>query len=156
MGSEYRYLRWLLYYLPLLLIFIYVCTLCYLTYKLISNIGISDDIKKKIRNRLMMYSLIFVFIRFWSLFDTIISSINGHDRVFFFTFLHSRFAPWQGFANAYVYGIRNGEVKRLWKQYYAENLAEYFNGDASASTSDLSDIDAIEPKALKDEEGDDC
>ena len=30
--SEYRYLRWLLYYLPLLLIFIYVCTLCYLTY----------------------------------------------------------------------------------------------------------------------------
>ena len=82
--SEYRYLRWLLYYLPLLLIFIYVCTLCYLTYvspcvereqknhttfmkhryKLISNIGISDDIKKKIRNRLMMYSLIFVFIRF--------------------------------------------------------------------------------------------
>ena len=101
----------------------------------------------------MMYSLIFVFIRFWSLFDTIISSINGHDRVFFFTFLHSLFAPWQGFANAYVYGIRNGEVKRLWKQYYAENLAEYFNGDASASTSDLSDIDAIEPKALKDEEG---
>ena len=125
-------------------------------YKLISNIGISDDIKKKIRNRLMMYSLIFVFIRFWSLFDTIISSINGHDRVFFFTFLHSLFAPWQGFANAYVYGIRNGEVKRLWKQYYAENLAEYFNGDASASTSDLSDIDAIEPKALEDEEGDDC
>ena len=70
--------------------------------------------------------------------------------------MHSLFAPWQGFANAYVYGIRNGEVKRLWKQYYAENLAEYFNGDASASTSDLSDIDAIEPKALKDEEGDDC
>jgi len=151
--SEYRYLRWLMYYLPLLLIFIYVCILCYLTYKLISNIGVPDDIRKKIRNRLMMYSLIFVFIRFWSLLDTIISSINGHDRVFFFTILHSLFSPWQGFANAYVYGIRNVEVKRKWKAFYEEHLAEHFGGESVDGGT--SAIDAIEPKALEDE-GDDC
>lgn len=101
----------------------------------------------------MMYSLIFIFIRFWSLLDTIISSINGHDRVFFFTFLHSLFAPWQGFANAYVYGFRNGEVKRLWKQFYAEHMEEHFSGN---KTGDLNAIDAIEPKALNNDEGDDC
>ena len=41
--SEYRYLRWLLYYLPLLLIFIYVCTLCYLTYVFPSFSTISSE-----------------------------------------------------------------------------------------------------------------
>ena len=44
--SEYRYLRWLMYYLPLLMIFMFVSTLCYLTYVVLTFIPYHHNKKR--------------------------------------------------------------------------------------------------------------
>lgn len=126
--SEYEYLRWLLYYGPLVLVFVFVCVACYATYKNVSAIGVPADIRKRIRDRLMMYSLIFLFVRFWSLLDMIVATANGSDKVYAMVIIHSIFSPWQGFANAYVYGFRNSEVRKHWSNFYATYVSGGENG----------------------------
>ena len=44
--SEYRYLRWLMYYLPLLMIFMFVSALCYLTYVVLTFIPYHHNKKR--------------------------------------------------------------------------------------------------------------
>eukprot|EP00940_MAST-03C_sp_MAST-3C-sp2_P000095 g95.t1 len=118
--KSYKTLRWLLYYLPLLLSFIYVCSISFATNAAIKTLGMSEDVRRLIRDRLLMYCVIFIFIRFWSLLEMIVSTINDNDKIYTLVILHSIFSPLQGIANAYVYGMRNHDVRSCWTRWYYE------------------------------------
>ena len=100
-------LRFLCYYLPLLLIISYNIIICIVVMR-----AVRDSSQEAIVNfRLRLYVLVFVFVRFWSIVDRM-QNILGDEPSFFLALLHSMFSPMQGIINALLYGCNYQLVRQ--------------------------------------------
>mmetsp|Transcript_11269 Transcript_11269/g.14701 ORF Transcript_11269/g.14701 Transcript_11269/m.14701 type:complete len:307 (+) Transcript_11269:150-1070(+) len=101
------WLRFLCYYLPLLLVMTYNIIIC-----LIIMRAVRDSSQEAMVNfRLRLYVLVFVFVRIWSILDRM-QNVLGDSPVFPLALLHSIFSPMQGIANALVYGCNYQVVQQ--------------------------------------------
>lgn len=126
-------LRFLFYYLPLVLI------LAYVSYTLIVVMRGARETSNEIviMRRLSMYILVFVFIRIWSILDRL-QNVFYDSPSFTLTILHSFFSPLQGFANALVYGCNTVLVRECkWYCYAIRNIEEPVISEQELSPSHI-------------------
>ena len=134
--------RWLCYYVVLIIVMIVICVQYYRINQQLKTQGASHQ--RAIQARMILYIVVFLFIRFWSVLNRTVEALAGNHGVFVLTFMHSLFSPVQGFANALVYGLN----KKIMNHYAAlcccNRDAREFVRDGSSAAEDMNPNPASE------------
>jgi hypothetical protein len=112
---DHSVLRWLLYYIPLLCVWVAMTRFYVATHATLQSASPHTAARAKV---MYLYLGTFIFVRFWSVLDTAWQTLFDSDP-FVLALLHCLASPLQGLANALVYGS-SVAVRAQWSRKFPD------------------------------------